>query len=396
MTPATSTHWTAIWLSFLTGVVAAIAVTKASPALLAMKQDLQLSIVQIGWLMSSVAVATVLLGIIAGSLSRQYGPKKVLQVALGVIFVASSFGLLIESANQLLASRIIEGVGIIFISVSAPTLISHLSKPSDTGLSMGVWALWMPVGSVLVFLLSPFILDYFSWQWLWASPAIAALPLMFFLRLIPDLDLHLSKQHSDTTTSFDRTGAIFLAFVFICFTGIFFSFITYLTAYLIHNYELSTSKALLVTTILPICIIPGNLISGFLIHKGLTPTQMMAYPAIAIIAIMSIMFNAEYTVPIGLMLLACFGFFLGMIPTGIFAQAPRMAAKPADIGRVMGIIVTGQGIGILLAPPLAGYLISEQQQWSNLYPLLILLAILIVILMKPVTRHQITLYAKPE
>ena len=390
MTPATSTQWSSIWLSFLTGVVAAITVTKASPALLAMEQELQLSIVQIGWVMSSVAVGTVLLGVFAGSLSRQHGPKNVLQLALILIFISSSFGLIIDSPNQLLASRIIEGVGVIFISVSAPTLISHLSKPSDMGLSMGVWALWMPVGSVMVFFLSPFILSHFSWQWLWASPAIAAFPLFFLLRFIPNIDIRLSNQHSDKTTLFEHTGAILLALIFTCFTGIFFSLVTFLPAYLVNTYTLTKSDALLVTTILPIFIIPGNLISGFLIHRGLTPAHMMAFPALAITVILSLAYNLEYSTSIGLFFLASLGLFLGMVPTGIFAQAPRMAIKPFDIGRVMGIAITGQGIGILLAPPLAGYLIGEQQQWNSLYPLHMLFAVLIVLLIKPMIKYQPT------
>ena len=67
-----------------------------------------------------------------------------------------------------------------------------------------------------------------------------------------------------------------------------------------------------------------------------------------------------------------------------------MASKSFDIGRVMGITITGQGVGILLAPPLAGYLIGEQQQWSNLYPLHLLLAVLIILLLKPLANYQPT------
>ncbi|HIL94103.1 MAG TPA: hypothetical protein EYG47_04650 [Cycloclasticus sp.] len=65
MTYPSTTQWKGIWLVFLTSVATAITATKASPALLAMKQELALSIVQIGWIMSSVAIATVLLGVFA-------------------------------------------------------------------------------------------------------------------------------------------------------------------------------------------------------------------------------------------------------------------------------------------------------------------------------------------
>ena len=385
MTPVSKTHWLGIWLSFLSGVVAAITVTKASPALIAMKDELQLSFLQIGWLMSSVAVATVLLGIYAGTLSRKHGPKKILQWALLLIFFSSSFGLFADTANQLLMSRVIEGIGIIFISVSAPTLISHLSKPSDMGLSMGVWALWMPVGSVFIFLVSPLVLLHTNWHWLWASPAFVALPLLFLLKFIPELP---GQTGAKQPTALKTMGPILLALIFICFTGIFFSSVTYLPSYLLSAYQLQTSTAIFVTAILPLFIIPGNLISGFLIHRGLTPTQMMQYPAIALLILFSLMFNMPPNPSIGIVVLACFGFTLGMIPTAIFAQAPRLTNVPVNISRIMGIVVTGQGIGILCSPPLAGYLISEQQQWDNLYPLFMFFAMLIATLAQCLKRYS--------
>ena len=127
------TLWSGVWLSFLTGIAAAITVTKASPALLEIQKELPLSIIQIGWIMSSAALATVLLGTSVGSLSQRYGPKRVLQIALSLIIISASFSLFINSANELIVSRVIEGIAVIFVSVAAPTLVSHLSKPSDMG-----------------------------------------------------------------------------------------------------------------------------------------------------------------------------------------------------------------------------------------------------------------------
>ena len=93
------TLWSGVWLSFLTGIAAAITVTKASPALLEIQKELPLSIIQIGWIMSSAALATVLLGTSVGSLSQRYGPKRVLQIALSLIIISASFSLFINSAN---------------------------------------------------------------------------------------------------------------------------------------------------------------------------------------------------------------------------------------------------------------------------------------------------------
>ncbi|MDX2426303.1 MAG: MFS transporter [Cycloclasticus sp.] len=388
MNAVIKTQWAAVWFSFITGVAAAITVTKASPALLEIKKELPLSIIQIGWIMSSAAVATILLGVYAGSLSRRLGPQRVLQIALGLIVFSASFSIFINSPGELIISRVIEGVAVILIAVCAPTLISHLSKPSDMGLTMGVWALWMPVGSVLAFLISPLILQYFGWRWLWGCSAIIALPLLFLSTRFSDPARPSSMLNSAGPSRAVITSAIMLGSIFACFTGTFFSLVTYLPAYLISTYQLSSSAALLVTTVLPAFIIPGNLLSGFLIHRGISPFQLMSFPAAALALIISLIFHLHYSAEVGLILLACFGLCLGMIPTAIFAQSPRIAAKPIDIGRIMGIVITGQGPGILFGPPLAALLIGEQQQWQDLYPFYILLSAGIIVLAQRLKAQQ--------
>ncbi|MBV1912389.1 MAG: MFS transporter [Cycloclasticus sp.] len=374
------TLWGGIWLSFLTGIAAAITVTKASPALLEIQKELSLSVIQVGWVMSSAALATVLLGTFVGSLSHKYGPKKVLQIALGLIVVSASFSLFINSANELIFSRIVEGVAVILVSVAGPTLISHLSKPSDIGLTMGVWALWMPVGSVLIFLMSPLILEQFGWRWLWSASAFIALPLLIlYIRLVDPTRAVVNTINKKLSRPVVYR-AILMGLIFTCFTGSFFSMVTYLPSYLIGTYQVSSSTALLITTLLPACIIPGNLLSGFLIHRGVPWFRMMSYPAAALGTIITLLLHANYSAELGLILLALMGLFLGMIPTAIFAQSPRLADNPIDTGRVIGIVITGQGPGILLGPPLAGFLIGEQHNWQNLYPLYLLLTISIIVL----------------
>jgi len=388
MTTPQSTQWRGIWLSFLTGLIAAIAITKASPALIAMKHELQLNVVQIGWIMSSVAIGTVLLGVYTGSLARQHGPKKVLQIALLIIIISATATMFAPSANWLITGRIIEGIAVILISVSAPVLIAHLSKPSDMGLTMGVWALWMPLGSVLVFLASPFILQYLDWRWLWGVTAILALPMLLLSTRIPELMIKITDPKSMPIRQSVIPGASILALIFICFTANFFSLITYLPSYLVEVKSSSLNDAILITSILPLFIIPGNLAGGFLIHRHITPPQIMIYPALILILIMVLLLNIQASSSISLGLLAMYAFFLGMIPTAIFAQAPRMASNPADIGRVIGIVVTGQGVGVLIGPTIAGYLIGESQQWSNFFPLLVFLPLLLVLLVFPLKKFQ--------
>ncbi len=69
-------------------------------------------------------------------------------------------------------------------------------------------------------------------------------------------------------------------------------------------------------------------------------------------------------------LLTLYGLLLGIIPTGIFTQAPLLAPTPAATGPILGLALTGQGLGILVGPPLVGALLERTGSW--LWPVLLL------------------------
>ena len=382
-----NTQWRGVWISFLTGVLAAVVITKASPALLAMQQEMKLSLVNIGWVMSCVAISTVLLAIYTGILSQRFGPHRILQIGLLLILFASCAGAFATSLLSLIIGRSIEGIGVLFISVAAPTLVSHLSKPSDIGLTMGVWALWMPIGSLIVFLLSPFILEQLDWRWLWGSASILALPIYLLSRYIPTVNLQQATSSNDSTHSY-ILGSITLGFIFTFFTVNFFALITYLPSYLVSIYQLLDSRAVFITAIIPLFIIPGNLLGGFFIHHGIRPIKILFFASLILSLLMALLFNTEYSPITGLTLLACYSCLLGMIPTAIFAQAPLMTSSPSKIPSVIGIMITGQAIGILAGPPFAGFLVGDTLQWTNLAPMLIVAPLLVMILTRPLAKLQ--------
>jgi len=103
-------------------------------------------------------------------------------------------------------------------------------------------------------------------------------------------------------------------------------------------------------------------------------------------------FNFQYTDGMGLLLLAFLGITIGMIPTAVFAQAPRMPANPKNIGLVLGIVVTGQGVGILLGTPFVGLLMGEAFDWQSVYFFYLAMSGAILLLAKPLDRLQHSSY----
>ena len=157
---------------------------------------------------------------------------------------------------------------------------------------------------------------------------------------------------------------------------------------MVNIYQLADSKAVFITAIIPLFIIPGNLLGGFFIHRGIRPKQILFFASLSLSLLMALLFNTEYNPITGLALLASYSCLLGMIPTAIFAQAPLMASSPSKIPSVIGIIITGQAVGILAGPPFAGFLVGDNQLWANLAPMLIVAPLIVMVLTRPLGKLQ--------
>ena len=387
-----STNWFGIWICFSAGLAAAITMNKASPAALNIAADLDLSLFQIGWLVSVVAIGMVVLGFASGHLILRFGALKVLTAGVTVLLLTPWLSLFATTSPLLMVERSLEGVGVILVMVSAPAAIINVSRPEDVGLSMAVWALWMPTGSSLIFLLAPWLLNIDGWRSLWLSSAVAAavvFPFLLYLlrvdrREIQAVPLSESATVSTSTQSINSgsisvPGAVLLAIIFLCFGAGFFGVLTYLPTYLHTVSGFSTANASLLTALLPAVLIVGNLLAGGLLHRGLQPALVMSISAVLVsITLWVTMILADGLLAI--IFLVLFGLFTGVVPTAMFAQAPRFAASPRAVGVVIGIMVTGQGIGLLFAPPLIAYLVGPSQNWIAALPLLVMLPLIVALL----------------
>lgn len=369
MQPPSQTHWRGIAVAFLAGVAAATALSKAAPAALDLRQGLALTLAQIGWVMSAGTIASFLLGVASGQLSHWRGARTLLRDGLLVLIVAGAVSALAPATAWLLAGRGLEGFGVVLITVAAPTLIASLSRREDMGLTMGVWALWMPVGSILMLALAPWLLAAFGWRGLWAVSSLAALVVLMLLPGLPRQVGQPSGGRLDLSVLRSPAPWV-LALAFFCFSSQFFTVFTFLPTYLTHSLGIERASAALACALVPAAIIPGNLLGGVLVHRGWRPSSLLVAPALPLLVVLPVMLLLRHSPPVMYLLLALYGFLLGIIPTGIFTQAPLLAPTPPATGPILGLALSGQGLGILVGPPLAGALLERTGSW--LWPVVFL------------------------
>ena len=120
--------------------------------------------VTFGTLMSAIAVIGVVLVFPAAFIARRMGLKNVILLSVACLGAGSAVGGLTSDLNVLMASRLLEGVGIGLIGVAAPSCVTIWFPERKRGLALGIWATWVPVGSVVAFNSAPAIAGALGYQ----------------------------------------------------------------------------------------------------------------------------------------------------------------------------------------------------------------------------------------
>lgn len=137
--------------------------------------------VTFGTLMSAIAIIGVVLAFPAAFIARRMGLKNVILLSVACLGVGSALGGLTNDLAVLMGSRLLEGVGIGLIGVAAPSCVTIWFPERKRGLALGIWATWVPVGSVVAFNTAPAIAGAFGYQAVFfAIAAVCAVAFVLF------------------------------------------------------------------------------------------------------------------------------------------------------------------------------------------------------------------------
>ena len=186
----TETSWARIWVAFLGGCIAAFQIGKTFASLPLIIDELGLSLIQAGLLLSLFSLIAACAGAGFGLLSDRIGHLPMAVVGLALSALGAFLGARAADFELLLATRLLEGFGFIFAIVALPALISSASSERNRPLAMGLWGTFMPTGIAIMILLTPPLLALAGWRGLWfANAALVWLfAVVFWLgtRVTPD------------------------------------------------------------------------------------------------------------------------------------------------------------------------------------------------------------------
>jgi MFS family permease len=152
---AASYAWVILWVVYAASVAATLNQYKVPPILPLLMETYGLNLAAAGSLMSVFAVTGLLLALPAGIILQRLGAKATGLIALSCLAAGSALGAVATNIGIMLGCRVVEGIGMGLIGVVAPASIAMWFPREKQGAPMGIWATWVPVGSLIMYLLAP-------------------------------------------------------------------------------------------------------------------------------------------------------------------------------------------------------------------------------------------------
>ena len=200
----------------------------------------------------------------------------------------SLLGAFAASIDLLLVWRFLEGLGFIIVTVSLPTLILRVTNPSDRHRTMTIWSCYMPAGAGAMMLMAAVILPGTSWRavWLVASAASLMMLLALLLRAVPrhELDAHrgsrwpILHEIAEVATS---GGPLAIALCFGAYSCCWLAIVGFLPTLQVERLGFSTSTAAIVTAVVTALNVAGNLLSGWLLQRGVPRATQIVGAAVS-------------------------------------------------------------------------------------------------------------------
>jgi EmrB/QacA subfamily drug resistance transporter len=193
----------AAMLTALVGVVASVSGLNVAQQDLA--ADLGASQSELLWIINGYVVALAALLMPIGAIGDRFGRKKVLITGLVVFVVANTAAAFSTEVGQLIASRVVAGVGAAMIMPVTLSVITSSFPGEDRDRAVGLWAGLAGVGGIVGLLVSSFVVDKSSWPWVFVLPialSLAALPMT--VAVVP----HSHEHHGGR---FDAVGSLLSA-----------------------------------------------------------------------------------------------------------------------------------------------------------------------------------------
>ncbi|MHB1135125.1 MAG: DHA2 family efflux MFS transporter permease subunit [Chloroflexota bacterium] len=128
--------------------------------------SLNASLDEILWVLNAYILAYAVLLITFGRLGDLFGQRNVFMAGLAVFTVASAISGLAQDTNQLVAARVLQGIGGAMLTPQTLAMLTSVFPPERRGAAFGVWGAVAGVAAIAGPTLGGLIINQADWRWI--------------------------------------------------------------------------------------------------------------------------------------------------------------------------------------------------------------------------------------
>ena len=192
-------------LAVLSGSLLVISLdnTILNVAIPSLVRDLSATTSQLQWIIDGYTLVFAGLLLTAGAMGDRFGRKGALQLGLVIFGFASMASAMAQSANQLIVTRSLMGIGGALIMPSTLSLLTNIfHNPRERAKAIGVWASVAGASGALGPVIGGLLLKWFSWHALFFVNVPLIIVLLFAGRVL------LPKSKAEIAQRLDPVGAL--------------------------------------------------------------------------------------------------------------------------------------------------------------------------------------------
>lgn len=230
----------------------------------------------------------------------------------------------------------------------------------------------MPAGASLAMLASPLLLPLSGWRGLWALTGLlllVALGALWSQR--PAFAAAAPRAASPegflapVKAALSQVLPWTLALSFAVWAAQHFALIVWMPTYLQEQRQLGATATALLTGAMLLACVPGNLLGGWLVQRGLRRGTILVGGQLAA-GLGGWIYTTE-GLPDGLRYAAAVGvsFAGGVIPAAVMASSTVLARSPQQVGTLQGLYMQGAQLGQFVGTPLIAAVVAASGQWRS-------------------------------
>ena len=196
--------WFALALLASTQFVIILDAAIVNVAIPSIGRDLRFSEENLTWIPNAYALTFGGFLLLGGRMADLLGRRRLFMVGLVLFSLASLFGGLSNSEEQLIAARALQGLGAALLAPSALSMVTNMfAEGAERNKALGVWGAVSGSGGAAGVLLGGILTEYAGWEWvLWVNVPIGVIAAVLAPRLLVESRRETDLRH------FDAFGAI--------------------------------------------------------------------------------------------------------------------------------------------------------------------------------------------